>query len=161
MSGGEEDTSWLYGYDAMNTPLVEPTRQKRLPCDGATECNKHCKVLRRRATVRVSPIAALARAASRSIALIHSLALDGRRVGWRRRAVEGQGQICWSTIAAVMARPSARRATYTPQLFADDLAELMDHVGWRDAVVAGCSMGGCVAQAFAWRLSGADARVSH
>jgi salicylate hydroxylase/6-hydroxynicotinate 3-monooxygenase len=27
MSGGDEDTSWLYGYDAMNVPLVEPTRQ--------------------------------------------------------------------------------------------------------------------------------------
>ena len=26
MSGGSEDTSWLYGYDAMNVPLVEPTR---------------------------------------------------------------------------------------------------------------------------------------
>lgn len=27
MSGGDEDTSWLYGYDAMTVPLVEPTRQ--------------------------------------------------------------------------------------------------------------------------------------
>jgi 2-polyprenyl-6-methoxyphenol hydroxylase-like FAD-dependent oxidoreductase len=27
MSGGNEDTSWLYGYDAMNTPLVDPTRE--------------------------------------------------------------------------------------------------------------------------------------
>jgi salicylate hydroxylase/6-hydroxynicotinate 3-monooxygenase len=27
MSGGNEDTSWLYGYDAMNSPLVEPARQ--------------------------------------------------------------------------------------------------------------------------------------
>jgi 2-polyprenyl-6-methoxyphenol hydroxylase-like FAD-dependent oxidoreductase len=27
MSGGNEDTSWLYGYDAMNTPLVEPARE--------------------------------------------------------------------------------------------------------------------------------------
>ena len=38
---------------------------------------------------------------------------------------------------------------YTAAQFADDLIQLMDHVGWRDAVVAGCSMGGCVAQAFA------------
>jgi hypothetical protein len=27
MSGGNEDTSWLYGYDAMTEPLVEPARQ--------------------------------------------------------------------------------------------------------------------------------------
>jgi len=27
MSGGDEDTSWLYGYDAMNVPLVEPARE--------------------------------------------------------------------------------------------------------------------------------------
>ena len=38
---------------------------------------------------------------------------------------------------------------YTATQFADDLAQLMTHVGWPDAVVAGCSMGGCVAQAFA------------
>jgi len=39
--------------------------------------------------------------------------------------------------------------TYTPQLFARDLAELMDHVKWPSAIVGGCSMGGMVAQAFA------------
>jgi 2-polyprenyl-6-methoxyphenol hydroxylase-like FAD-dependent oxidoreductase len=27
MSGGNEDTSWLYGYDAFNVPLVDPERQ--------------------------------------------------------------------------------------------------------------------------------------
>src|SRR6185295_9301758 len=38
---------------------------------------------------------------------------------------------------------------FTVELFARDLAELLNHVGWQNALVAGCSMGGCVAQAFA------------
>jgi len=38
---------------------------------------------------------------------------------------------------------------YTVEQFADDLADLMDHVGWDKAMVAGASMGGCVALAFA------------
>jgi 3-oxoadipate enol-lactonase len=38
---------------------------------------------------------------------------------------------------------------YTVELFADDLADLFDHVGWRSATVCGASMGGSVAIAFA------------
>jgi 3-oxoadipate enol-lactonase len=38
---------------------------------------------------------------------------------------------------------------YDVALFADDLADLLDRVGWRSALVAGASMGGCVALAFA------------
>jgi 3-oxoadipate enol-lactonase len=40
---------------------------------------------------------------------------------------------------------------YSVEQFADDVADLMDHVGWRSAVVAGASMGGCVSLAFAGR----------
>lgn len=35
--------------------------------------------------------------------------------------------------------------------YADDVAAVMDHVGWADAIIAGCSMGGCAAMAFASR----------
>jgi 3-oxoadipate enol-lactonase len=38
---------------------------------------------------------------------------------------------------------------YTVERFADDLADLLDHVGWRSAMVCGASMGGTVAIAFA------------
>src|SRR6516162_3109165 len=38
---------------------------------------------------------------------------------------------------------------YRVEAFADDLADLLDHVGWRSAIVAGASMGGCIALAFA------------
>jgi 3-oxoadipate enol-lactonase len=82
------------------------------------------------------------------LALIHSLALD--RSVWNgvveRLATEyeiltydcrGHGQ------SPKMPGP------YTAELFARDLAELLDHLGWERTVVAGCSMGGNVAQAFA------------
>jgi 3-oxoadipate enol-lactonase len=38
---------------------------------------------------------------------------------------------------------------YSGELFANDLADLLGHVGWRSAVIAGASMGGSVALAFA------------
>ncbi len=82
------------------------------------------------------------------VALVHSLALD--------RSI-------WDSVASELAQDTQVLTwdcrghghsgqpviTYTPQLFARDLAELMDHVQWPAAIVAGCSMGGMVAQAFA------------
>jgi 3-oxoadipate enol-lactonase len=82
------------------------------------------------------------------IALIHSLALD---------------QSIWDGVVPLLTRhadvltydcrghgKSGRpKMKFTLELFAADLAELLDHLGWTSVTLAGCSMGGCVAQAFA------------
>lgn len=82
------------------------------------------------------------------IALVHSLALD--RSVWNGVAERLQGD------AELLAfdcrghgRSDRRSGVYTAQLFARDLAELLDHLGWPQTAVAGCSMGGNVALAFA------------
>jgi len=81
------------------------------------------------------------------LVLIHSLALDAS---------------IWDNVVAGLAqdaqiltydcrghgRSGKPHMTFTMDLFARDLAELLDRVGWPSAVVAGCSMGGCVAQKF-------------
>lgn len=82
------------------------------------------------------------------VALIHSLALD--RSIWDGVVQELAAHAAVLTYDCRGHGISGHPAmTYTPQLFARDLAELLDHVKWPAAVVAGCSMGGCVAQAFA------------
>jgi len=43
------------------------------------------------------------------------------------------------------------KGPYRVEQLADDLADLMDHVGWPKAIVAGASMGGCISLAFAQR----------
>ena len=84
------------------------------------------------------------------IALIHSLALD--RSFWNGVVAELSPH---AELLAYDCRGHGRSArtasTYSAALFARDLAELLDHVQWPSAVIAGCSMGGCVAQAFAAR----------
>src|SRR5271154_4528001 len=82
------------------------------------------------------------------LALIHSLALD---------------HAIWNSVAAELAedceillydcrghgQSDRRPGPYTVAQFADDLAAVLDHVAWPSATIAGCSMGGCVAQSFA------------
>ncbi|WP_052402155.1 alpha/beta fold hydrolase [Muricoccus aerilatus] len=84
------------------------------------------------------------------LALIHSLALDRRF--WDGVVAELGGE---AEILAYDCRGHGRSGRpagpYTTALFADDLAALFDHLGWTAATVAGCSMGGCVAQAFGAR----------
>lgn len=80
--------------------------------------------------------------------LIHSLALDSSI--WDGVVSELVGTADVLTYDCRGHGASERSAgTFTVGLFADDLADLLDHIGWSDAVIVGCSMGGCVAQAFA------------
>ena len=82
------------------------------------------------------------------LVLIHSLALD--RHVW-------DGVVTRLTPEAELltydcrghGRSDRRPGQYTAESFAADLAQLLDHLGWNTAAVAGCSMGGCVALAFA------------
>jgi len=79
--------------------------------------------------------------------LIHSIALD--RSIWDGVIEKLAGKASVLTYDARGHGRSGRvPGPYTTELFASDLAELMSHVGWRSAVIAGCSMGGNVAQAF-------------
>lgn len=84
------------------------------------------------------------------VALVHSLALD--RSIWNGVVKTLTGHAAVLTYDCRGHGQSGRKAmTYTTDLFARDLAELLDHVGWPAATVAGCSMGGCAAQAFGAR----------
>ncbi len=82
------------------------------------------------------------------IALIHPLGLNGSV--WQGVADELGGPSPLLTYDCRGHGASGKASgPYTAELFARDLAELLDHVGWTSAVVTGCSMGGVVAQAFA------------
>ena len=94
-------------------------------------------------TLHPAPVAPAGR-----IALIHSLALD--RSIWDGVVAQLAGAAEVLTYDCRGHGRSARQdSSFTSELFARDLAELLDHVGWESAALAGCSMGGCVAQAFA------------
>ena len=87
------------------------------------------------------------------LALIHSLALD--HGVWAPVAERLAGRVHVLTYDCRGHGASSRTSgPYTLDRFADDLADLLDHVGWRSAAVAGASMGGSVAQAFAVRYPG-------
>ena len=80
--------------------------------------------------------------------LIHSLALDGSF--WDGVVAETRPEFELLAYDCRGHGQSERRpGPYTTQQFAGDLAALLDHCRWNAAVIAGCSMGGCVAQAFA------------
>jgi 3-oxoadipate enol-lactonase len=90
-----------------------------------------------------------ARAGNRArIALVHSLAMNGAFwtpvVEWLPPYADVLTYDCRGH-----GESDKPAGPYSVQLFADDLADLFDHVGWGSAAVAGASMGGSVALAFA------------
>src|SRR5258708_40378428 len=84
------------------------------------------------------------------LVLVHSLAMD--RSFWRpvaeRLAINASVLIhdCRGH-----GRSDKPKGAVTVERHADDLVDLIDHLGWRTAAVAGASMGGCIALAFARR----------
>jgi 3-oxoadipate enol-lactonase len=86
--------------------------------------------------------------AAQRVALIHSLALDDSVWDGVATSLGDQAEILTYDCRG-HGRSERRAMPFTTELFARDLAELLDHVGWPVAAVAGCSMGGCVAQTFA------------
>lgn len=82
------------------------------------------------------------------LTLIHPLALSG--AVWEQAARILGNRVELLTYDCRGHGNSERSASlYTTDLFARDLAELLDHIDWPTTSVAGCSMGGCVAQTFA------------
>ena len=81
-------------------------------------------------------------------ALVHSLAMDHRFWSPVAERLEDAGDVLLIDCRGHGAS-SRSGAPYTAERFADDLADIFDAIGWTDAIVAGASMGGCVALAFA------------
>src|SRR6202521_3873229 len=82
------------------------------------------------------------------LTLIHSLALSGAMWSEVAKELSGSAEILIYDCRG-HGHSERRSGPYSVELFADDLAALLDSVGWSSTNVAGCSMGGCVAQAFA------------
>jgi 3-oxoadipate enol-lactonase len=80
--------------------------------------------------------------------LIHSLALDSSIWDGVVAKLDGRAEILAYDCRG-HGRSERQAIPFTTELFARDLRELLDDVGWPEALIAGCSMGGCVAQAFA------------
>lgn len=84
------------------------------------------------------------------IALIHSLAMDSDFWGPVVARLGGSVEILTYDCRGHGASDKPA-GPYTIDLFADDLSDLLDTVGWKTAMVAGASMGGSVALGFAIR----------
>lgn len=81
------------------------------------------------------------------VALIHSLALD--RHFWDAVVAEAAGSLEMLALDCRGHGASGGTGPFTAPLIADDLAAVLNHAGWDRCLVAGASMGGSVALAFA------------
>ncbi len=88
------------------------------------------------------------RAGAQRIVLVHSLALDRSLWDGVLTPLSRDAEVLTYDCRG-HGRSDRRPGPYTAKLFAEDLAQLLDHVGWDKAAIAGCSMGGSVALAFA------------
>ena len=84
----------------------------------------------------------------RRLVLIHSLALDSGIWGDMHAELGGDFEVLAYDCRG-HGQSERRPGAYSVDLFADDLVSLFNHCQWSSAIVAGCSMGGCVAQSFA------------
>lgn len=88
--------------------------------------------------------------ATQRVVLIHALAMVAEFWDATRQALGPE----WEVLAVDCRGHGASgkpAGPYSVELMADDIAAVMDHAGWDSAVVAGASMGGCVAMAVAAR----------
>jgi 3-oxoadipate enol-lactonase len=88
-------------------------------------------------------------AASRAAVLVHSLAMD--RHFWDPVVERLAPGAVLTYDCRGHGASGAGGKSYSVAQFADDLADLMTELRWEKALVAGASMGGCVALAFAER----------
>ena len=82
------------------------------------------------------------------VILIHALAMDGST--WAE-VIDALPEDVSAIAADCRGHgiSDAGKDDFTLTQFADDIAAVLDAAGWDRAVIAGCSMGGCVAQAVA------------
>jgi len=84
------------------------------------------------------------------LALIHALAMSMRQWDEVVACLTGQCELLLIDCRG-HGDSGKSEGPYNCELFADDLACAMDTVSWTSAIIAGCSMGGCIALAFAAR----------